>query len=110
MNQQQIEQATGISTFQQASKAMPLFRTTRFLQLKNIISFELSNRFDTCRLVHYDILQKCENFGTVVQIKIPRPIWVGAEGRIAPPVLIEHKTKRGKKSVKLEPIDDPTYF
>ena len=64
-----------------AENTFTVYNPTPILEIKNAVTFELANRFDTCRTVHYDMLQMCGQYGKVDQIKIPRPIWLGAEGR-----------------------------
>lgn len=58
---------------------MPLFGPSTILWLRNITSFNLTNKFETCREVYTEIHNKCSEFGEVKKIKMPRPLWV--EGR-----------------------------
>jgi hypothetical protein len=46
------------------------------LKIKNIASFELTNKYDTCCELYTDIFDICEQFGEVLDIIIPRPIWI----------------------------------
>jgi hypothetical protein len=63
------------------SKTLKINGPSRILQIKNVASFELTNKFEKCREVYSDVWYMCEQFGVVVSIKIPRPIWVPGRER-----------------------------
>ena len=78
------------------------------MQLKNVTTFELTAKFETCREVYTDIHTKCSEYGTVNSIEIPRPIWV--EGRLKENIEIWKDDPKRKKSKKYNPLDDKKNF
>lgn len=113
--------AQGITNSLDQTNRFPfrVYNPSKVLELKNIITFALSNRFDTCRTVYFDVKQRCLEFGNVLSIQIPRPVWLSNEQREeklkalaegASAASVKKVKKRGQKEEALEPIDDETYF
>ena len=92
------------------AQQFPVFVPTRILKITNIASFDTTARFEACRLLRYDIKQKCAQFGKVLSIKIPRPIWTGIKAEVSTPEE-EPKPAKGKKKDKpLEDVDNKLYY
>lgn len=49
---------------------------SRFLRLNGIVTFETSYDIDEFKNLYSDIWDKCEEYGTVLSIKIPRPKFI----------------------------------
>lgn len=49
---------------------------SRVLLLRNIASFEDTKDDISFADLYSDIMDKCSQYGKVLEIKIPRPIWV----------------------------------
>jgi hypothetical protein len=76
-----IQKCAGISNFLLGGTSQVKFKPciigpSRVLQIKNIATFELTNKYDTCCELYTDIFDICEQFGEVIDIIIPRPIWI----------------------------------
>ena len=49
---------------------------SRFLKLSGIATFETCVELDEFQCLYSDLWDKCEEFGVVVSVKIPRPKFV----------------------------------
>jgi hypothetical protein len=49
---------------------------SRILVLRNIASLEVTKNDSVFSDLYSDIMDKCSAYGKVMEIKIPRPIWV----------------------------------
>ena len=49
---------------------------SRFLRLSGITNFETTQELDDFKNLYSDIWDKCEEYGTVLSIKIPRPSFI----------------------------------
>ncbi len=95
-----------------------IFEPSSVLRLGNLSTFELTARFQAYRELYTDVKDLCSQFGTVLDIKIPRPQWVDGLQKVN-----EEKDKaererqekenpalRRKRPKAIEPIDDVRNF
>lgn len=69
----------------------------------------MTNRFEVCREMYTDIMNKCEQYGKVISIKVPRPIWVGRsfpEDKKEETKLMTYSSRKERKQKELEAVDD----
>lgn len=59
-----------------ADEILKIQPPSRILVLRNISSVEFTKNDSVFSDFYSDIMDKCSLHGTVLQIKIPRPIWV----------------------------------
>lgn len=85
-----------------------IFGPSRILELKNVTTFDLTAKFEVCREVYTDIHTKCSEFGRVLSIEIPRPMWV--EGRQKDNLEAWKDDPKRKKNRKYNPIEDKKNF
>jgi len=95
-----------------------IFEPTTVLRLSNLTTFALTARYQAFRELYTDVIDLCSQYGTILQIEIPRPLWVDGLQKIN-----EEKDKadrdreekdnahhKRKKHKIIEPVDDVRNF